>query len=154
MQRSSTSTSAAAALGAVLLVLVALCSVATAFVPCSINPARAPAAAAAAAAGRAAAAGAWGVGKKGGLGSSSSRLYARISEKPGDKADREQEGEQGLPFLGGGAGSGDDEVPTLTRQQEEVGAWVGGRNGWLDGPWWLLCSFSSHAMLSFDRRRA
>ena len=133
MQRSSTSSSAAAALGTVLLVLVALCSVATAFVPCSINPARAPAAAAAAAAaaGRAAA-GAWGGGKKGGLGSSSSsRLYARISEKPGDKADREQEGEQGLPFLGGGAGSGDDEVPTLTRQQEEASDCCGaGHSGW------------------------
>jgi hypothetical protein len=54
---------------------------------------------------------------KGSSSSSKSRLYARISEKPGDKADREQGGEQGLPFLGGGDG---EELPTLTRQQEEV----------------------------------
>lgn len=51
------------------------------------------------------------------LGSSqpSIRLFARISEKPGDKQDREGEGEGGLPRLLQG-----EELPKLTRQQEEA----------------------------------
>lgn len=119
MQRSSHSTTA---MGALVLLVLALCSAVSAFVVPSApsssgsrtSPARSAAGAAAGAAGSL-----WLQGR--GAGGSSSRLYARISEKPGDKADREQDGEQGLPFLGGQPGAGGDEVPTLTRQQEEVG---------------------------------
>lgn len=44
---------------------------------------------------------------------SSSRLYARISEKPGDQQDREGESEQGLPKML-------EDLPKLTRGQEEA----------------------------------
>ncbi|TFJ86307.1 hypothetical protein NSK_002515 [Nannochloropsis salina CCMP1776] len=46
--------------------------------------------------------------------SGSSRLHARISEKPGDKQDREEGGEQGLPKVL------EEGLPKLTRQQEEA----------------------------------
>ncbi len=115
------------ALGALLFVTLALCwqPQAGAFVVPAVSrsPARASSSVSSAPAAARAAAPGGPLWLRAGTGSGSkSRMYARISEKPGDKADREQGGEQGLPFLGGGDG---EEVPTLTRQQEEVGGWVG-----------------------------
>lgn len=116
--------------GALLLVVLTICCrTAEAFmVPTTPAAARA-AARAAPSSSSSLPSGLW-LGQQGGSGSS--RLYARISEKPGDKADREQEGEQGLPVLGGAGPGGAEELPKLTRQQEEVRAeWAGWPAGWL-----------------------
>lgn len=119
MQRRRSSEGSSMALGALILVVLMLgCSAfvvptapAAAGTGAAAAASRRSAGAAARASGAAAPSGLW-LGAKS---SSSSRLYARISEKPGDKA---EEGEQGLPFLGNTDG---EEVPKLTRQQEEVG---------------------------------
>ena len=47
-------------------------------------------------------------------GGSSSRLYGRLTERPGDKSEQDEAGET-LPKL-------DDEVPKLTKDQEAVSA--------------------------------
>lgn len=114
---------------AVLLVVLTICCrrfVEAFLVPPATTPAAARAAARAVASSSSSPSlpsGLW-LSKRGSSSGSGGRLYARISEKPGDKADREQEGEQGLPVLGGSGAGGGDEVPKLTRQQEEVG--IGG----------------------------